>query len=66
MQLQEYIDEFHDGNLSDFARKADLYPMSVCRYVKGVIPSGVNLQKVCEATAGKVSLADFLKNKKTA
>lgn len=60
MRLKDYIEKYHKGNGSEFARKADLSVMNVSRYVRGAVPSAENLQKIMTATKGKVGINDFL------
>ena len=61
MELKEYILKYHKGNLSAFARASGVPNMNVSRYVRGGMPSPEYIQKITDATKGKVALKDFLR-----
>ncbi|WP_277657219.1 helix-turn-helix domain-containing protein [Seleniivibrio woodruffii] len=63
MKLEHYIEINHGGNRSEFARRANMHPMNVSRYLRGRIPDRDNLEKIRIATNGQVAYSDFCPEK---
>jgi len=60
MTLESYINKFHKGSLTGFAKEGDFKLTSVWRWVKeGVVPRPGAIKRVAEVTDGAVGPADF-------
>lgn len=58
MRLQDYLAET-EITRAEFARQIGVRHISVTRYLDGRVPEPSVMEKIIEATAGKVTANDF-------
>lgn len=65
MRLQSYIET--RGRASELARKLEVHLSTITRIAKGETdPSAAMIKRICDATEGEVSPADFFDDRQDA